>query len=181
MKLRNLIEETTYKIYCDMDGVLTDFSGEFIRLARERQMVAMGEGDVPNNAASKWEKKHGSEEFWKLVASGGVEFWSDMEWYKGGKKLWNYLKKHEVKILSAPSKRVVKDCITGKKIWIQKNLGNVEGIFKFREQKKELAETNAILIDDLKSNIRDWEASGGIGILHRNSNNTIGQLKDLGL
>ena len=181
MKLRNLIEATEYKIYCDMDGVLTDFSGDFIRLAREKKMVSVGEGEVPNNAAAKWEKKHGSEEFWKLVASGGVKFWSDMSWHTGGKKLWSYLKRREVKILSAPSKRVVQDCIKGKKIWIQKNLGNIDAVFKFREQKKELAKPNAILIDDLKSNIREWDAAGGTGILHRNTSNTIGQLKELGL
>ena len=35
MKLRSLIKEkTSYKIYCDMDGVLTDFSGDFIKLGQ---------------------------------------------------------------------------------------------------------------------------------------------------
>ena len=40
---------------------------------------------------------------------------------------------------------------------------------------------NAILIDDFASNIKRWEAAGGIGILHKNANDTIQQLKKLGL
>ena len=43
MKLRSLIKEkTSYKIYCDMDGVLTDFSGDFIRLKANQ----LGEVDI---------------------------------------------------------------------------------------------------------------------------------------
>ena len=36
MKLKSLLSEATqYKIYCDMDGVLTDFSGDFMKLAKQ--------------------------------------------------------------------------------------------------------------------------------------------------
>ena len=103
-----------------------------------------------------------------------------MSWHPGGKKLWSYLKKHEVKILSAPSKRVVLDCIKGKKMWCT-SLGNPEIIFRSKEKKREFAKKNAILIDDLKSNIRDWKSSGGVGIHHTNVNKTIAELKELGL
>ena len=37
-----------------------------------------------------------------------------------------------------------------------------------KEKKKEFAEKNKILIDDLKSNIKEWKASSGIGILLTN-------------
>ena len=29
---------------------------------------------------ARYEKKHGSVAFWKVVESGGVKFWSDMSW-----------------------------------------------------------------------------------------------------
>ena len=38
-----------------------------------------------------------------------------------------------------------------------------------------------ILIDDRKSNIEEWRANGGIGILHTSATDTISQLKKLGL
>ena len=60
MKLSNLItEQSKYTIYCDMDGVLTDFSGDFMKLAHQIGEVELEERtDVPNNAAAKYEKAH---------------------------------------------------------------------------------------------------------------------------
>jgi len=182
MKLRSLIKEkTSYKIYCDMDGVLTDFSGDFIKLAKQVGETDISErDDVPNNAAARYEKIHGTEAFWKVVEDGGLKFWSDMSWNPGGKKLWSYISKLDTEILSAPSKRVLQTCIKGKKMWCAK-LGSPKIHFRSKDKKREFANKNSILIDDLKSNILEWNSSGGIGILHRNTNSTISQLKELGL
>ena len=182
MKLSNLINERLrYKIYCDMDGVLTDFSGDFMKLAKHLGEADISErDDVPNNAAARYEKQHGSEAFWSVVESGGLKFWSDMSWNPGGKKLWSYISRYDTEILSAPSKRVLETCIKGKKMWVSR-LGSPKIHFRSKEKKREFANKNSILIDDLKSNISEWKASGGIGILHRNVNNTISQLKELGL
>lgn len=182
MKLKNLLsEQTKYTIFCDMDGVLTDFSGDFMKLAKQLGEDAVEERtDVPNNAAARYEKVHGSEAFWKVVERGGIKFWSDMNWNPGGKKLWRYIEKYDPQILTAPSKRVYKDCVAGKKSWI-KRLGSPVIHIRSKDRKKEFATKNSILIDDLKSNIQDWESSGGIGIHHKNTQNTIGQLKELSL
>ena len=37
-----------------------------------------------------------------------------------------------------------------------------------------------ILIDDYMKNIREWEAAGGIGILHTDASSTINDLKKVG-
>ena len=52
MKLSELLEDSKYTIYCDMDGVLTDFSGDFIKLAKSISDNNLEEirTDVPNNA-----------------------------------------------------------------------------------------------------------------------------------
>jgi hypothetical protein len=68
----------------------------------------------------------------------------------------------------------------GKKMWV-KRLGSPKVHFRSKEKKREFANPNSILIDDLKSNIKEWNASGGVGILHRNANSTIAQLKELGM
>ena len=50
-----------------------------------------------------------------------------------------------------------------------------------QKQKQQLATSESILIDDRQINIDQWEDAGGIGILHTSTNNTISQLKELGL
>ena len=49
------------------------------------------------------------------------------------------------------------------------------------ENKKNYANANSILIDDMQKNIDQWRAAGGIGILHTSAASTIEQLKKLGL
>ena len=63
-------------------------------------------------------------------------------------------------------------------MWVSR-LGNPKIHFRSKDKKREFANKNSILIDDLKSNIQEWKASGGIGILHKNTNSTISQLKDI--
>jgi hypothetical protein len=135
---------------------------------------------LPNNLAARYEKTFGSEAFWNVVKHGGIEFWSDMSWNPGGKKLWNYISKYSPNILTAPSKRVYDDCVAGKKKWI-KRLGSPKILIRSKDRKKEFAKPNHILIDDLKSNISDWNSSGGIGIHHKKTSTTLAQLKELGL
>jgi len=183
VKLADLINEQTpgYTIYCDMDGVLTDFSGDFMKLAKQLGEIDISErDDVPNNAAARYEKIHGTEAFWKVVEDGGLKFWSDMAWMPGGKKLWSYISKLDTEILSAPSKRVLQTCMKGKKMWCSK-LGSPTIHFRSASKKREFANKNSILIDDLKSNISAWNASGGVGIHHKTTNSTIAKLKELGL
>jgi len=183
VKLTDIVNEQRlqYKIYCDMDGVLTDFSGDFIKLAKTLGETDIAErDDVPNNAAARYEKIHGTEAFWGVVEQGGLKFWSDMSWNAGGKKLWKYISRYDTEILSAPSKRVLETCIKGKKMWVGR-LGSPKIHFRSKDKKREFATPSSILIDDLRSNITDWTASGGIGIHHRTTNQTIAKLKELGL
>ena len=48
-----------------------------------------------------------------------------------------------------------------------------------RREKKDFAKKDVILIDDHSKNIREWEAAGGTGVVHKNVNSTIKQLKGL--
>ena len=69
--------------------------------------------------------------------------------------------------------------------WLAKNTNfkrsNINLVL--RSQKQLYAKTDEkpnILIDDHKKNIGEWEAKGGIGILHTNVAKTISELKRLG-
>ena len=52
-----------------------------------------------------------------------------------------------------------------------------------RSLKREYATTNGqpnVLIDDHIKNIKEWQAAGGIGILHQGAISTIQKLKKMG-
>jgi len=96
-----------------------------------------------------------------------------------GKQLWSYIEGYKPEILSAPSSS--KTSRIGKKQWMYQHLPGVVLHLAKREEKMHYAGENRILIDDLVTNIREWEANGGIGILHTSAENTISKLKELGL
>jgi len=166
-------EQTDWKIYCDMDGVLSDFN-------KQLHDTWLAEYNKENKTKFKdgwsFESKNGSKEFWKRVGEVGLKFWSDMPWMPDGKKLWNFIKNKNVEILSRPSRdQISRD---GKKIWCERELGkDIKLTLSYHKEK--LANPKSILIDDLKKNIDKWNKAGGIGILHKNTEDTLKKLKDI--
>jgi len=164
----NLKEETNpeYKIYSDMDGVITDFDTQFEKLS---------DGISP----SEYEKKNGKEAFWKLIGDKGVGFWVGMPWMSDGLEYWNYIEQYNPTLLSAPSRD--ESSKLGKRLWVKNNIPGTKLVLAYAQDKQKYAAPNHILIDDRPSNIEQWRSQGGIGILHTSAANTIQQLKELGL
>ena len=173
-----------FKIFLDMDGVLTDFDKRFKDISR----------NIDNLSIEDFLEKHGKEKTWDIIDREGVEWWSNMEWIEGGRKLWEYVEEFKPIILSAPSRH--KNSFIGKKIWVNENLKlGIENptrspkINKWNPESRMILNSdkyrfsyrfkNSILIDDTEKKIRDWEYSGGIGILHENADQTISQLKKI--
>ena len=154
-----------YKIFCDMDGVLCDFD------ARLEQFGGM----LPQ----EYESKYGTKKFWELVDKVGVQFWSQMPWMSDGKILWNHIKQYNPILLSAPSDDP--SSRYGKRLWVNTNMPGTKLILAKREKKQNYSKKNRILIDDRQDTIQEWIYRGGIGILHTSAENTINQLKQLGL
>ena len=152
-----------YKIYCDMDGVLADFESGYEKLT---------------GIDLKGEFKKG-DDFWDPISKAGVGFWAGLKWMPGGQKLWDYIKPYNPDLLSAPSRE--ESSRIGKAVWVKYKLPGTKLILRYAKQKQELATPESILIDDRQINIDQWEAAGGIGILHTSADNTISQLKQLGL
>lgn len=147
-----------YQIYVDMDGVLCDFNKAFEEL-----------GYGPEN---QFDGK--SDEFYKILYHAGEKFWSQMSWIPDGKKLWQFIKPYKPIILSTPT--FDNFSRTGKVKWIQKELSMKQKYIL--EFKKEIhANPDSILIDDRIKNIMKWKDAGGIGILHKDANKTIIELK----
>jgi len=164
-----IIEEITppkYTLYCDMDGVLVDF---------EKRFEKYSGGLSPN----EYRDKYDLNAFWKLVDGEGVGFWVGMPWMPDGEQLYNYIKPNLYSLLSSPS--FDNSSRLGKRLWVKKHIPGTKLILAARKNKQDYAEENAILIDDLKPTIDEWNAKGGIGILHTSAESTIKQLKELGL
>lgn len=165
IQLKHLIKENKrYELFCDMDSVLTDFHRQFKEIS----------GGIDIN---KYSEKHGEDATWQFVSEYGEEFWSKMYWMPDGKKLWNYIKYKEPKILSTPTRNKLSR--SGKKKWVKQNLGNIEVLLE--QNKEKYSGKNKILIDDKLENIQKWNSMGGTGILHKTAIDTIKQLKELGI
>lgn len=157
-----------YKIYCDMDGVLTDFESRFEHFS----------GMHPQ----EYEKANGTPAFWELIDNKiGVRFWVGMDWMPQGKMLWDFISPYKPDLLTSPSRH--NSSRLGKQLWAKNNLNpKPKVIMAYSKDKQRYADENSILIDDKKSNIAEWEAAGGIAIRCRKGNSTyvIDRLKELG-
>jgi hypothetical protein len=160
-----------YQIYCDMDGVLTDFEARFYQILKKVGKKYYSKEELEGITRPKhFEKKFGQGEFWKLIDEQGEDFWAGMEWMPNGQALWDFISPYNPNILSSPSKD--NSSRLGKRMWIRQNLSPApkEIIFKKAEDKQQYAAPNHILIDDKPSNISEWKAKGGIALEVKDGN-----------
>jgi hypothetical protein len=160
-----------YLIFCDMDGVLVDFDKGYKDLTGKHTKHV----DVQDK-----------NDFWKLLDKSLKEkglteydYWVNLEWMPDGKELWDYIKPYTPYILTAPS--LNPGSKQGKREWVQRLDGMKNIYFRKALSKPEFSGKNKILIDDRFDIIEKWNLNGGIGIHHTSTQNTIKQLKTLGL
>lgn len=167
MKLFEL--NTDYKIFVDLDGVMADLD----KLVKERtgktfdQLRATGTGFTKFCAAQRAE---------------GFTIFDNLDKMPGADYLWAYLVKYNPDILTATGHPTEKS--TAEKIrWVMDNLSGYDQILTTISgaDKHKYAAPNHILIDDRMKAIGPWREAGGIGILHTSAEDTISQLKLLGL
>ena len=165
---RQYLEEAdkkSYKIYCDMDGVLVDFLNGImskLHLAKEPNVDEI-------------------EEFLSTLEGSSSDWWSGLAWQAGGKQLWNVLKELNTEILTAcPVQcKLQPNVIKGKRLWCKKNLKKTDGInITTRRGRLKFAAPSHILIDDKIKNCNEWKAVGGFAIHHRSPKQTVKELKD---
>ena len=166
-------QESEYKVYLDMDGVVADFDKRF--------------EDLSGMKPREFEEKYGKSKFWDFIdEENKVSFWVGIPEMDGAKKLVDYVKKYNYELLTAPS--VKKQSYLGKILWVRNHsdlLGGKPRInFKKAKEKHEVKSEltkNDILIDDRADTIGRWEANGGTGIVYNSADQVINDLKKLGL
>jgi hypothetical protein len=154
--------QSKYKIYVDMDGVLTDWEKQFERLF-----------GVP---VETYESEHGKEKRYELVHKNSPNFYATMPWMNDGKILYNFIKEFPTEILSHATDA---ECKQGKEKWLSDhNVTLKQNLVPEREDKAKFATPDSILIDDREDNVNEFIQAGGIGILHKNATDTINKLKE---
>lgn len=163
-----------YRIYLDLDGVLADFHRKMGEVLGEPYSEERYESD-PKYRKQMWKAL-------KDYQKKGGEWWYDLDLMPDALTLWNYVKKHDVEILSAAGDSKYK--AEGQKVrWVREKLDpNLKvNVVRSAADKQRMAGEHYILIDDKEKALGPWRAAGGIGILHTSAANTINQLKQLGL
>lgn len=182
-----LLEESDfipkYQIYCDMDGVLTDFEKRFVTLLQQEGPKYYSKAVIAQVTRPKhFEKLEGQEEFWRFIDQYiGLEFWSEMEWMPNGRQLWSFIQPHNPIILTSPSRDNTSRL--GKRLWVREHLVPAPPVeFRFGEAKSDFANENAILIDDRPSNLAAFASKGGIALEVKDGEiqSVINKLKELG-
>lgn len=136
-----------YRLFCDMDGVLTDFDSRFEHYT----------GFLPVD----YQTRFGKTPFWQRIEEVGEVYWSEMDWMPEGKELWSLIRTFNPTILSSPSRDKLSR--TGKIKWVEKNLLPKPEVILV-QNKSQYSGKNNILIDDLGKNLLEWEKAGGIAI-----------------
>ena len=159
------------QLYVDMDEVLVDFLGG------SEQILGRRYND------KSWKN---SEEKKSLLSKKAPNFFRNLKWKKDGKKLWDFIKGHGPKILSAFPQTWMPNAKADKAQWIKKNTrlpsSEVHLVARADKQRYAVSEMGQpnILIDDHPKNIREWQQAGGVGIVHRSASETISKLKKMG-
>lgn len=175
------------KIFLDMDEVLADFVGGACRawgITREvvEQYWPAGAWDIipPLTVAlskqrcpgtSGFPPSMGHDEFWEHI-NGSEDYWLDLEALPWARVVTNlmYWVTDDWYIVSAPSRCPYS--YSGKVKWLQRFFSPAFNRFVLTSHKHLLAGPNTLLIDDRDSNVEEFVAAGGAGIVfprHHNS------------
>ena len=148
------------KIYLDMDGVLCDFEKKYEELYKESPKATRERKLFSNN----WHDFVNTKQFENLV------------YFPGALRLMKYVNSLNipVEILSSSGGKTYHSEVEQQKIkWLKMhNIHYKSNIVEGRRAKAKYATPTTVLIDDTPEVIKFFEDAGGIGILHKNFEDT---------
>ena len=165
------------KIYFDMDGVLADFA----RGVKEICGLEPISQNAKNNDSAE------EDRMWNAIRDAG-HFYDKLELMPGAKEMFDalYLRygdRCEILTGIPKPKRGIDSAGDDKKAWVRRLLSkDIKVNIVYREEKARFCTgKDCILIDDFDKNIREWEAMGGTGIMNVTADESMAELKKLGI
>lgn len=165
------------KIYFDMDGVLADFERGVKELC----------GMTPPSQNDKDSKSDKDNEMWEKIKEV-PHFYDRLELMPGAKEMFDavydkYGDRCEILTGIPKPKRGIADVAEDKIKWMHRLLAeDIKVNIVYREEKPQYCNgQGCILIDDMESNIRDWNEYGGTGIKNVSADETMRRLKEIGV
>ena len=149
-------------IFCDLDGVFTDFERGVKRVL----------GKSPHSIHPKI--------LWSNLTQI-PNFYTNLPWMQDGRDFWETIRILEPIILTGVPYGSWAE--NQKREWVNRELGEEVQVITChnKDKYKCCLVPDAILIDDQVTNRELWERSGGIFILHKSAADTISQLQNHGL
>lgn len=168
-----------YKIKMDMDGVTCDFAGKV------RFLLGMSPKNTEELMERVEEESFDKKLMWKAIHAYDTHtpFFYSLDKLPDADDLFDFVIEHfdheDIGFLTASGYTPV-DAAHQKRRWIRKHYGDYQvDVVSKSHDKAVFATSTTILIDDREKSITPWIEAGGIGILHKNSKDTIEQLKKI--
>lgn len=158
------------RLWCDMDGVLADFDRGY--------GLVVGREITKRDYHSAW-----TQADWDALYAAAPTFFRDLPPMPDAHVLWAYIKRHGPTILTGIPKELHTSA-NQKVEWAARQpfLGPAVPITCCRSAEKfHHCRPGDVIIDDWGKYQHLWEQAGGIWIMHTSAEDSIRQLKDLGL
>jgi len=147
------------KIFCDLDGVLTDFDKGVRKIFRKEP------SELPGFV------------LWPTLIKT-PDFYTNLEWMADGKELWNLIKRTHPTILTGIPRG--KWAEPQKREWCKRELGEDVPVITCQSHvKQSYCNPGDILIDDRETIGVKWQEAEGIFILHTSTQSTKEKLMEL--
>ena len=164
------------KIYLDMDGVLADFDRGI------RELCHMEPQSQNGKRSAKYD-----DLMWEAIRQVD-HFYDRLELMPGAKEMFDTLRETYgdcVEILTGipREERGIITAAEDKRNWTALLLSKEVTVHTVCRKDKQLycAGPGTILIDDREKSINEWRENGGTGILHRSAEDTIQELRQMGI
>jgi len=155
------------RLLLDMDGVIVDFAYEALRVLGQEGLYErpehLGKCKFINHLMGE-----SDETFWKKL-KGDTKFWTNIPPTPEFDYVMKFIEQtftvERTCICTSPALWNYKDSVEGKLLWLDKYAPEYKPKIMFTRNKEYAASDDALLVDDVRRNIKSFQENKGHGIM----------------